>query len=123
MIIRLIVAFVITISSALPSFAEDTGWITGKEWWIKSDELDKKHMLLTRLECKDSGSPGLTLKSGLVRVHYERNTKNKRWWWYGTSNPKSAMKEMEKKGFHLVSKDSFVRKNSGLRLYCLLFHK
>ena len=108
---------------ASPALAETTGWISGGEWRAKSRELDKSGFMPTKFECRDSERPGLDLAAGEVRVGYTKNPKNIAWYWWGTSNMTETNAEMKSKGYHLVSVGSFVRKKSGLKLYCALYYK
>lgn len=111
------------LAAPVTAFAEDTGWMMGSDWPEKSRELNRRGMLLTKIECKDSTREGLGMDSAQVRVFYEPNTKGMRWWWVGDTNLKHTRLEYEERGYHLVSNESFVRSKTGVRIYCLLFHK
>jgi hypothetical protein len=121
--LRCIVLGFLLLVAPVSAYAEDTGWIKGSDWWFKSGELNRRHMLLTKIECKDSNLRGLGLDAAMVRVFYEPNVKGLRWWWVGATNLTVTKKEFEEKGYHLVSNESYVRAKTGVRIYCLLFHK
>lgn len=122
MLRAILFGFLLLIGS-VSAHADDTGWINGSDWWAKSGELNRRRMLLTKIECKDSNLRGLGLEAAMVRVFYEPNVKGLRWWWVGATNLTATRKEYEGKGYHLVSSESYVRAKTGLRVYCLLFHK
>ena len=120
---QIFVAVLASITFSSITLAADTGWVSGAEFLKISRKLAKQDMLITRLECKDSGKLGLSWKAGLARAFYEPNTKNIRWAWKADTNVVAYKKKKKRDGYKLVSDDSFVRKNSGLKIYCPLYHK
>lgn len=103
--------------------AESTGWISGRDLWNVTGKYDQRGMMPVAVECKDSTREGLDLAAGLVKVEWAPNPKGIAWHWQGSTNLKYDVTEMKKRGYRLVAKDSFVRKKSGLPVYCLIFHK
>ena len=103
--------------------AESTGWITGRKLWQVTRDYDRRGMIPVAVECKDSGGRNFDLSAGLVKVEFAPNTKNLAWYWMGSTNFKHDVADMKAQGYHLAAKDSFVRKQSGLPVYCLIFHK
>lgn len=103
--------------------AKETGWITGREFWKKSQKIDAMGWMPTKVHCRDSGAPQLDLASAFVNVEYEPNTERVSWSWMGSTNLHDDVPPMEAQGYKLVSKDTFVRAKTGLRIYCLIFHK
>src|SRR6476469_5657245 len=103
--------------------AKETGWITGREFWKKSRKIDAMGWMPTRVQCRDSGAPQLDLASAFVNVEYEPNSEGVSWQWMGSTNLHDDVSPMEAQGYKLVSQDTFVRAKTGLRIYCLIFHK
>lgn len=106
------------------AFAEDTGWLNGSVIYSKSQELARQHVLVTKIECKDSGKAGLDLAAGIGRLTYETHpTKRADWYWIGTTEYRTTVADLESQGYKLVSKGGFVRKKTGVQVYCLLFQR
>lgn len=80
-------------------------------------------MVVTKMECKDSGKISLDFDSALVRLTYKKNVDDTWWRITGWNNLKQIKTEYEKDGLQLVQYDSFRRQKSGLILYCTLFYR
>ncbi|HCL64325.1 MAG TPA: hypothetical protein DIC56_05655 [Rhizobium sp.] len=60
----------------------------------------------------------------MIKLELARNNNGKRWHWWITWSKDGLVeteKQMRIEGYHLVSKDSFVRPNGGIRINCLLY--
>ncbi len=105
------------------AFAETSDWMKGYDSFRFGDKLAKEGVLITRIECKDSGKVSLDYDSALVRLTYEKNPKKIGWLFTGWPNLPEVQRDYERKGYKLVQHTMFRREKTGLRLYCVLFHK
>ncbi|MHB0954662.1 MAG: hypothetical protein ACYC10_22445 [Allorhizobium sp.] len=80
-------------------------------------------MIVTKMDCKDSGERGLGIESALVRLHYSRNIKNLDWQIDGWNNLEENKKYWVSKGYNLASYTAFTRSKSGLRLFCTVYNR
>ncbi|CDN91759.1 MULTISPECIES: hypothetical protein [Rhizobium/Agrobacterium group] len=103
--------------------AETTEWMSGKDAFPRANKLHSLGMIVTRMDCKDSGQRTLDVGSALVRMHYTRNTNDLSWRIDGWNHLEENKAYWAERGFRLASYTLFVRKVSGLRLYCTVFHK
>ncbi len=65
------------------AFAETSDWMKGYDSFRFGDKLAKEGVLITRIECKDSGKVSLDYDSALVRLTYEKNPKKIGWLFTG----------------------------------------
>ncbi|MDH6294076.1 hypothetical protein [Agrobacterium fabrum] len=103
--------------------AETTEWMSGKDAFPRADKLRTFGMIVTRMDCKDSGQRSLDVDSALVRMHYTRNTKMLDWRIDGWNHLQENKDYWAERGYTLASHTVFVRKTSGLRLYCTVYNK
>ncbi|XHE13420.1 hypothetical protein PCC82_01395 [Agrobacterium deltaense] len=117
--------FVLTLGCILGNgaAAETTEWMSGKEAFPRADKLRSFGMIVTRMDCKDSGQRTLDVGSALVRMHYTRNTEMRDWVIDGWNHLQENKNYWAERGYKLASHTLFVRKTSGLRLYCTVFYK
>jgi hypothetical protein len=100
-----------------------SNWMRGTDALRFADSLQRQNMIVTSMECRDSGKISLGIDSALVRVTYAPNVHGTEWVLDGWNNLPTNKKYWEKRGFHLVSYKVFTRKKTGLRLYCTLYNK
>ncbi|TQN60332.1 hypothetical protein FLX27_18615 [Agrobacterium tumefaciens] len=117
--------FVLTLGCILgnSAAAETTDWMSGKDAFARADKLRSFGMIVTRMDCKDSGQRTLDVGSALVRMHYTRNTQMLDWEIDGWNHLGENKNYWAERGYRLASHTLFVRKTSGLRLYCTVFYK
>lgn len=120
--------FVLLISAAAflagpagPAFAKKSEWFTGSERRAAYKEVGQN--LLTAIECRDSGRKALDLDEVQFRVSYGPNPEKVRFLWAVGTHYGPTRKKAEKRGYKLVSYNSFVRAKSGLRFHCAVWHK
>lgn len=118
----------ITISVSLGSqvslaHAETSDWMSGKKVFKYADKLGSNGMIVTKMECKDSGERGLGVESAMVRLHYKPNSENIDWRIDGWNNLEENKKYWEGRGFALASYTMFRRATSGLRLFCTVYNE
>lgn len=109
--------------SADAAWAETSDWMSGKEAFRYADKLGAAGMIVNSMDCRDSGQRGLDVGSALVRLHYTQNTKLLDWTIDGWNHLEQNKKYWADRGYKLVSHTVFVRKTSGLKLYCTVYHK
>lgn len=120
---KLLAALAVLGLSATAAMAETTGWISGSDAIWSVGKLDRDHQIVTGIECKDSGRASLGLDSALVRLTYGPNSGNRAWMLQGWSNLTEANKKWQRLGYSLFKYDAFVREDTGLRLYCIIYYK
>ncbi|MDQ0422690.1 hypothetical protein J2045_003740 [Peteryoungia aggregata LMG 23059] len=120
--------FLATLSISLASAAglvraETSDWMSGKVVFKYADKLGANGMIVTKMECKDSGERGLGVESALVRLHYKPNSQNIDWRIDGWNNLEENKKYWAGRGFELASYTVFRRAKSGLRLFCTVYNE
>lgn len=113
----------VLIGSAAPALAQTSEWMSGRVVFKYADKLGSNGMIVTKMECKDSGERGLGVESALVRLHYGPNSANIDWRIDGWNNLDENRKYWESKGFKLASYSVFKRAKSGLRLFCTVYNE
>lgn len=113
----------VLIGSAAPALAQTSEWMSGRVVFKYADKLGSNGMIVTKMECKDSGERGLGVESALVRLHYVPNSANIDWRIDGWNNLDENRKYWESKGFKLASYSVFKRAKSGLRLFCTVYNE
>jgi hypothetical protein len=103
--------------------AETTEWMSGNDAFRRADKLRSFGMIVTRMDCKDSGQRTLDVGSALVRMHYTQNSKMLDWRIDGWNHLGENKDYWAERGYRLASHTVFVRKTSGLRLYCTVYNK
>jgi hypothetical protein len=103
--------------------AETSDWMSGKVVFKYADKLGSNGMIVTKMECKDSGALGLGVESALVRLHYQQNSQNIDWRIDGWNNLEENKKYWAGRGFKLASYTAFRRAKSGLRLFCTVYNE
>ncbi|WP_245407910.1 hypothetical protein [Rhizobium sp. TH135] len=109
------------ISGAGLANAETSDWMSGKVVFKYADKLGVNGLIVTKMECKDSGERGLGVESALVRLHYQPNSQNIDWRIDGWNNLEENKKYWASRGFELASYTVFKRAKSGLRLFCTVY--
>ncbi len=106
------------------AFADSTEWMKGPALYQYTPNISKAGKRPVRVNCKDSGSPGLSSKS--IYVKFELAPENgKRWYWWlvwHKGERKDIEEKMSRSGYHIISEDKFRRK-SGTLVQCLLYSK
>lgn len=113
----------VLIGSAAPALAQTSEWMSGRVVFKYADKLGSNGMIVTKMECKDSGERDLGVESALVRLHYVPNSANIDWRIDGWNNLDENRKYWESKGFKLASYSVFKRAKSGLRLFCTVYNE
>ncbi|KQW31504.1 hypothetical protein ASE36_04465 [Rhizobium sp. Root274] len=103
--------------------AETSDWMSGSVVFKYADKLGSSGMIVTKMDCKDSGKKGLGVESALVRLHYTVNSKNIGWVIDGWNNLEENKKYWSGKGFAIASYTVFTRAKSGLRLFCTVYNE
>jgi hypothetical protein len=103
--------------------AEMSEWMSGKVVFKYADKLGANGLIVTKMECKDSGERGLGVESALVRLHYQPNSQNIDWRIDGWNNLEENKKYWAGRGFELASYTVFKRAKSGLRLFCTVYNE
>ncbi|MFN7127278.1 MAG: hypothetical protein ACK4M8_15410 [Allorhizobium sp.] len=111
------------ISGAGFANAETSDWMSGKVVFKYADKLGANGLIVTKMECKDSGERGLGVESALVRLHYQPNSQNIDWRIDGWNNLEENKKYWASRGFQLASYTVFKRAKSGLRLFCTVYNE
>lgn len=111
------------ISGAGSAKAETSDWMSGKVVFKYADKLGANGLIVTKMECKDSGERGLGVESALVRLHYQPNSQNIDWRIDGWNNLEENKKYWASRGFELASYTVFKRAKSGLRLFCTVYNE
>jgi len=117
------VALAVTFVSTDAARAEISEWMSGKVVFKYANKLGGQGMIVTKMDCKDSGERGLGIESAFVRLHYSRNTKNLDWQIDGWNNLEENKKYWASKGYNLASYAAFTRSKSGLRLFCTVYNR
>jgi hypothetical protein len=118
-----VLAAMFVVCLATGASAATSNWMRGTDALRFADRLHRQGMIVTSMECRDSGKVSLGIDSALVRVTYGPNVNGTEWVLDGWNNLPVNKKFWEKRGFHLVSYKIFTRKKTGLRLYCTLYNK
>ncbi len=105
------------------ALAETSEWMKGRDSFGYARKLQSSGMIVTRMECKDSGRTELDVNSAMVRFTYGPNTKMVKWLIDGWVNLGENERYWKGRGYKLASHTVFVRHKTGLRLYCTIFHK
>lgn len=122
-LVFLVTCSVFLASAAGLAQAETSDWMSGKVVFKYADKLGSNGMIVTKMECKDSGARGLGVESALVRLHYKPNIQNIDWRIDGWNNLEENKKYWAGRGFKLASYTTFTRANSGLRLFCTVYNE
>lgn len=102
--------------------AETTGWMIGHDVTSFFKRLGENSVLVTDIQCRPSGRKSLNLDAAEFRVTYQTNTPNRGWALAGTTD-QLGVGRLIGLGFRVARQDSFVRPDSGLRFYCLLYRR
>lgn len=108
--------------------AETTGWFVGSEGVkvrkiLSAPFITKNNIVIQKVECRDTGKIDYDLSDFEYRVTYSENKKGvEQIWALGAAYGPYRL-EAERDGFKLVSYSSFVRKKSGIRFHCAIWHK
>lgn len=102
-----------------------TGWVTGYEAIRLGKSRERNGIVPTKIQCKNGKNDrGDFKKNLLIKVDYRVRDKKRPVQWVAAWH--TAMKQFEikygRKGFKIVSRDSYVR-GSGLKVHCALWHK
>lgn len=116
-----LILFFFSVSTA--AWAQKTEWMSGGDAIDMSRRLARDGMIVTDMQCKDSGSTGFGVESASVQLTFEKNVKHTRWVLDGWPNLTVNKKYWEEKGFHLVKSVPFTRKKSGQTVYCTLYYR
>lgn len=105
--------------------AGTTGWVNGYEARRLGKSRERHGVVLTKIQCKNGASDkGDFRKNMLIKADYRMQDKNAPVDWVVAWH--TAMKQFEikyeRKGFKLVSRDSF-RRATGLKIECALWHR
>jgi hypothetical protein len=121
-LIALVASF---LAGAAPAIAGDSGWLTGHELRKHMKDLDRSNDLPMRIDCKSGSGSSPQGGAVLFRVTSAPNAKKTRWnWAWGESGQyKKRSAAMERQGLRRVSGASFVRKQSGLKISCAIWHQ
>ncbi len=120
--LRLLCTFIV-VSFGTNVFAQTSEWMSGKDAFAYANKLGRANMIVTGMECKDSGKVEFGLVSALVRLTYEPNTKMLDWQIDGWNNLKANVEYWKERGFKLQKYTVFYRKKSGVKLFCTLYYK
>ena len=115
-------ALTIAVFPVTSAEARQTGWINGFEWFRIAKTLSAKGEMPVSVKCKDSGSKGLTYKSGVANVRIEKNPNHIKWYWAFGNRVAAVKPKLEKQGYKLVSYSAY-RRSSGLKVPCAIWHK
>jgi hypothetical protein len=122
-LLRVGLAFAFGICFGNTVLADTSDWMTGRDAFRRAEKLRAAGMIVTRMDCKDSGQPQLDVDSALVRLHYTQNSKVLDWNIDGWNHLEMNKKYWAGRGFRLASYTAFARQKSGLKLYCTVYHK
>ncbi|MBP2547820.1 hypothetical protein J2858_000713 [Neorhizobium galegae] len=103
--------------------AEVSEWMSGEVVFKYARKLGAQGLIVTKMECKDSGSRELGVESALVRLHYSQNTKHLDWQIDGWNNLEENKKYWAEKGYSLASYTTFIREKSRLKLFCTVYNR
>jgi hypothetical protein len=121
----ILISPIIQVNAIAAAKTGTTGWVTGYEAIRLGKSRDRYGIVPTKIQCKNGkNNRGDFRKNLLVKVDYRFQDKKKPIYWAAAWH--TAMKQFEikykRKGFKMVSRDSYVR-GSGLRVHCALWHK
>ncbi len=116
-------SIIATFATAQAARAETSEWMSGEVVFKYADKLADQGLIVTKMECKDSGARGLGVESALVRLHYTQNTKNLHWRIDGWNNLEANKKFWASKGYSLASYTTFIREKSRLKLFCTVYNR
>lgn len=120
---KFILALVAGLCASHAAFAGTSDWMIGSDVHSYTLKIAAEGMIVTRMECKDSGKLDLDINSAYVRLTYAPNTKRTGWRLDGWVNLQENQEFWKSMGYKLVSHTVFERKRTGLRLYCMIYHK
>lgn len=119
----------VSIGGAVAAETYTTGWVTGYE--IRRTDLygkaKRNHFLPTKISCKNGASDKGNYKDNmLLKIDYVdrdiKDPKRRDWKWRWATSIRKFEIENARKGFKLVSKDSFKRA-TGLVIKCAIWHR
>lgn len=108
-----------------PAYAASSGWINANELVSFNNHVLKDGSLNipTGIACKNNDAvPGMDRRNTMVKIEYQPNPKHEAWKWAWGANVVKTGIDLTKKGYKLVSEDSFRRK-SGLLIRCAIWNK
>ncbi len=120
----LAVAFSALAFSGACALAETSGWMTGDDALAFTNKIGRgaNKQVVTDLDCKPGDQVSVGMHNVRMRITYRPNTENLDWIIGGWTNYAHTKALQERKGFHLVRSKMFESK-SGLKFYCMLFHR
>ncbi|WP_394688188.1 hypothetical protein [Hoeflea sp.] len=109
------------IGSGSAAYAEQTEWFEGRQQYAVEKRLKGK--LLNRIECRDTGRLGLDVADFEYRVSYSDNPDGIKYFWAIGSAFGPQRERAKRQGYEMVSYENFLRKQSGLKVHCAVWHK
>lgn len=121
---RILLAIALIFSAlSVNSFAaekQSTDWFSGNDRKVLKT-LRKK--LIHSIKCRDTNNVGLNVRKGEYKVVYSDNPDDVKFYWAIGSEYGRYEKRALKRGYKRVSFDQYIRKPSGLRIRCGVWHK
>lgn len=122
-ILRITCLAAATFTMAAPAHAASSGWVNANDLQRFSRNTLRSDNIPTAIACKnDDVVAGMDRRNTLVKVEYKSNPTHTPWRWAWGGNVGKIGIDLTKKGYHLVSEDSFRRK-SGLLIRCAIWSK
>jgi hypothetical protein len=119
--VYLAAAFLLT--APAPSFAEETGWLSGFKAYSRYKQLERQGLMPVKMLCRDSNLRQLEVAETEYNITFAKRPQGKQYLWAVGSEYGKYKLQADKEGYRQVSFRQYVRKKSRLTIRCAIWHK